>query len=508
MATTTSHSHVVMDLLKEVEEKIEQQDAEALKKTVTNLEHVAQASVIMQILAPFLFQSSNTTQGTFSSHEALTILGCLVQWNPSSYLKPASQAICDEARRLVTSVDPMVVSSELMMAMINQITGADVQAASNATDAVVACCHKLGASFAEQALGAIVDHWKSALSRMSSDKANASTVAIRCASALLDLVTIDEQLMKLSIQRDWMQLILDMLKYEEDPLLQMSVLDILEKTAHARPMYHELADWLFSNDVLMPLLQLAGGTTEEEPDPILGGNALRVVAALCKLTQVDARVFAAEGSLLTGFHRALHNFEGSGEIDRLAMIDAVSSFAGASSDALALVLNDPITRDGWLSLNVSQSKLKAAILVSVARVLSPPPDVQQEPRHSNADLIKLYVLVGSTNNQETTTMLLEFGRSPLPEIRLGAYTLLEAVARLPTGGQILLSTANFIDFLLSREGERTKEGREAHFAIVQAINDSPVKALLADEITKKIEQHISQGPHYVKSIPWELATES
>lgn len=506
MATTPHSPHVVLDVLTELKEKIEQQDVEALKYTVARLEQVAQASVVMHILAPFLFQNT-TLENNFSAHEALKILGFLVQTNPSLYLKPASQAIRDEAQRLVTSADPMVVSPELMTAMINQIQGKDVQAASNATEAVVACCHKLGMSFAEPALVAIVQNWNSALSRMSFDKASASTVAIRCASAVGDLVAIDEQTMKLSRQRGWLKLFLDMLKYEEDPLLQLSVLEIVENMVQRRPTHHEMANWLFSHDVLMPLLQLAGGI-EEEPDPILGGNALRVVAALCKLSQLDARVFAAESSLLTGFHRALHNFEGSGEIDRLAMIDAISSFAGASSDALALVSNDPVTRDGWLSLNVSQSKLKAAILVSVARVLYPPPEQQHEHRHSNADLIKLYALVGSTNNQESTTMLLDFGKSPMPELRLGAYTLLEAVARLPTGGQVLLSTADFIDFLLSRENEKTKEGREARFAIVQAINESPVKALLADEITKRIEQHVSQGPHYVKSIPWELATES
>lgn len=498
-----AHSSVVIDLLKELRDKIALQDAELLKQTVARLDQAAQPSVAMHTLAPFLFQPG----GDLSPTEALLVLGFLVQSKPTLYLKPASQAIRDQATRLVTSADPMTVSPELMKAMVDQITSADVQAASNATYAVVACCRKLGFAFAEQAMGAIAQHWQQALACMNQEKASASTVAIRCASAVIDLVAIDEQMMKLAVDQGIIKLVLDMLNYDQDPLLQMSVLDLLEKTAQVRPMHHALAHWLFSNNVLTPLLKLSGGT-EEEPDPVLGGNALRVVASLCKLSQVDVRVFEAESSLLTGFHRALHNFEGSGEIDRLAMIDAISSFAGASADALSLVLNDPVTREGWLLLNVSQSKLKAAILVSVARVIHPVPELQQEHRHSSADLLKLYSYVGGANNQESTSMLLNFAKSPMPELRLGSYSLLEAVARLPTGGQVLLSTANFIDFLLSREGEKTKEGREGRFAIVQAINESPVKGLLATEIAKKIEQHVSQGPHYVKSIPWELATES
>lgn len=500
-------SHAIMDLLQSLQHQIGAQDTAALKQTIATLDNQHGPLVVMQTLAPFLFLQGDDE--TLSAQDALSLLGFLVQSNPSNYLKPASSAIRDEAVRLTTSADPMHVSPELMKAMIDQITSADVQAASNTTDAVVACCQKIGLSFAEPALLAIANIWQDALRRMSNEKATASTVAIRCASAVMNLVSLDEQMMKLGVDGGALRLVIDMLKEEQDPLLQMSVLDLIEKMAQTRPIHHALAMWLFSQDVLTPLLELAGGTEGEEPDPILGGPALRVIAALCKLTLVDSRVFEAEGLLLTGFHRALHNFEGSGELDRLAMIDAISSFAGASPDALTLVLNDPVTREGWLALNVSQSKLKAAILVSVAHVINQPFGNQQHQENAswNADLLKLYSLVGRTNNQESTTMLLNFGKSPLPEIRLGCYTLLEAVAKLPTGGQALLSTAGFIDFLLSREGEKTKEGREGRFAIVKAINNSPVKGLLANDIVKKIETHVAQGPHYVKTIPWELATE-
>eukprot|EP00977_Amphora_coffeiformis_P018032 scaffold6091_cov164-Amphora_coffeaeformis.AAC.16 len=509
MATPTFPTNI-MELLRDMRVKIAQQDAAALQQTVAELDQAASALVVMQTLAPFLFRNGEQQQQEeFTSQEALTLLGFLVQSKPSSYLKPASKAIRDEAIRLTTSADPMFVSTELLNAMIGQVASTDVQAASNATDAVVACCRKLGLVVAEPALVAMAQQWQQALQRMTTDKSNASIIAIRCASAVIDLVAIDEQMMKLGVERKVLKLLLDMLMDDQDPLLQMSVLDLMEKMAQTRPMHHALAMWLFSSDVLKSLLQLAGGT-EEDPDPILGGPALRVVAALCKLSQVDTRVFEAESTLLTGFHRALHNFQGSGELDRLAVMDAISSFAGASPDALALVLNDPVTREGWLSLNVSQSKLKAAILVSVARVIDPPPEHLHDgtSRHSSADLLKLYSFVGRANNQESTAMLLNFARSPLPEIRLGAYALLESVVKLPSGGQVLLSTDKFIDFLLSREGENTKEGREGRFAIVEAINQSPVKGLLSADIVRKIEKHVVEGPHYVKSIPWELATES
>jgi hypothetical protein len=60
---------------------------------------------------------------------------------------------------------------------------------------------------------------------------------------------------------------------------------------------------------------------------------------------------------------------------------------------------------------------------------------------------------------------------------------------------------------LSREDETTKEGREGRYALVEAIHASPVKGLLAEGIVNKLEAYVAQGPHYVKSMTWELAVE-
>lgn len=516
-AETTQTVHVI---LRDMKEQLSLQDAVALQKHAAKLAQSASPATVMAVLSPRLFvgdeSSSNSAGQSLTAADALVLLGFLAKTNPSMYLREAAHAIRDEAVRLTHSADPMIVSPALRQAMVDQLASSNVQAASDATDAVVACCWKLGLSFAEPALLAVAQHWQVALQRLSTEKASASTLAIRCASAVLEMVSLDEKLFEIGVDHGVLQLLLNMLVDDQDALLQMSVLDLMERTARVRPMHRALGSWLFSQPVLAPLLQLSGGSEEdEEADPILGGPALRVLAALCKISQAGSQlVFPAETVLLTGFHRALHNMEGAtGELDRLARMDAISSFAGASADALALVLQDPVTRDGWLSLNVSQPKLKAAILVSVARVLDPLAEhlesesLLHAPADAPADLLKLYALLGRTNRQESTSMLLTLARSPLPEIRFAVYALLRAVTKLSTGGQVLLSTAGFVDFLLSREGETTKEGREGRHALVEAIHASPVKGLLAEGIVNKLETYVAQGPHYVKSMTWELAVE-
>jgi hypothetical protein len=217
--------------------------------------------------------------------------------------------------------------------------------------------------------------------------------------------------------------------------------------------------------------------------------------------------------LLTGFHHALRNFNASGELERLALIGAISSFASASPDALEAILQDSEIRESWLSLSVSQPKLKSAILKSVALVIDPVPETDANGDSimatvpSNESAMKLYSTLGLVNNRDATQLVLSLAKSPFVEARLGAYALLEAVAKQEVGAQVLLSHEGFYDFLVSRESESIKEGKEAKFAIVQAIMDSPARGLLADNIVNTLDEILKQGPHYVKAVQWELMTE-
>lgn len=132
-------------------------------------------------------------------------------------------------------------------------------------------------------------------------------------------------------------------------------------------------------------------------------------------------------------------------------------------------------------------------------------DIIEVPPISNELGMKLFAMLGTVNGPESTEILLSLVRSPLPETRLGAYCLLEAVAKLPMGGQLLFTHGRFYEFLIGREIEGTKEGREAKYAVVQAVLGSEVKVLLADEIVRELEKYIAQGQHYAKVLSWDVA---
>mmetsp|Transcript_25152 Transcript_25152/g.41741 ORF Transcript_25152/g.41741 Transcript_25152/m.41741 type:complete len:194 (-) Transcript_25152:58-639(-) len=193
-----------------------------------------------------------------------------------------------------------------------------------------------------------------------------------------------------------------------------------------------------------------------------------------------------------------------------------------------MVLQDIVLQQSWLSLAVAQPKLKAVILHSVATVIRH----YDQNDNDNADTImmetgdaantnnnaqqqlltmKLFSTLASCNNSSNPTeLLLSMARSPLIEVRLGAYAILLAVAKGNGGGaQVLLTTSGFYDFCITRDNkvETTKEGMEAKYNIVVAVLKSNARGLLADKIVKSLEQYVQQGPHYVKTLSWELATE-
>uniref|UniRef100_A0A7S0PU21 26S proteasome non-ATPase regulatory subunit 5 n=2 Tax=Asterionellopsis glacialis TaxID=33640 RepID=A0A7S0PU21_9STRA len=434
-------------------------------------------------------------------------------------MKPASRevkAAAEELNCASASDRSIVVSDQFLSILVAQLSGDDVEVSSNAAEVITICCRRLGSPMSNRSIQAICTAWQEVRGNISIDRSRNSTISVRCASAIVDIAVLEDANMEIAISSKAMNQLLSMVTDASDPLLAMSSLDLVEQLAVSMPMHGNRARWLFSAPLLNPLLQMAGGgCPDEDPDPILGGSALRLLSALCRLGQRDSTLFGLGGSeLLTGFYNALQKFDGSGELERLAFIDAVSSFASASPDALELVLNDPIVREGWLSLSVAQPKLKSVVMKSVANVLDPPAEIDASGDltitsniPTNAMALKLFSSVGLVNDRDATELILSLAKSTIEVLRFGAYSLLEAVARRGTGSQMLLSHGGFFEFLIHMEGETVKEGKEAKFKIIEAVMKSEARGLLADNIVTKLEKILDQGPFYIQTEKLDVMTE-
>jgi hypothetical protein len=259
--------------------------------------------------------------------------------------------------------------------------------------------------------------------------------------------------------------------------------------------------------------------------PLLGGAALRILASICKLSFMhqyqdndnhDNHNYNAEGSsrntiieqdnpnyeqnnmeqhgghhiILHGFHFALHVFTHHvySEVDKIALIDAISSFASTSSHALNLILDDETLRNSWLNLSqATQTKFKCVIIGSISIVVEAMSSSSSSPSHS--DIIKLYSSLGAANNSmDPNQLFMSFIKSPFVEIRLCAYKLLYDIINNSKnlGAQLLLfsdsnsnsmqersstsgSMERIVDIIIHRENEPCKEGKEMKYDIIQLI---------------------------------------
>ena len=340
-----------------------------------------------------------------------------------------------------------------------------------------------------------------------------------------------------------------------DPLLQMSALDQLERLS-AEPAQKTRAEFLLGNDLLRDgLLCIVGGNDEDaEMDPINGPAALRLLTEICRVGVSSALTLSIEESvlvkfqqLLKGFHTALHQFHPQGELERLSFIHAVSSLFGSCSimacsasnesskstaELTSFILRDKTLLHDWLSLHtrVSQPKLKSAILCSMAQVLEPSmwnaesaqvqlnsSDDPTAPRPNDAIALQLYHAFSDANNsRDATDLLLASAKSPFVEERLGAYTLSKALVMRGATLQLLLlhndesGNISFLVWLLNHDNESTTEGRVAKYQIVNTMmtrSGTLIQGLIPDKMARELRLWNEKGPHYLKSVPHEMATE-
>jgi hypothetical protein len=70
-------------------------------------------------------------------------------------------------------------------------------------------------------------------------------------------------------------------------------------------------------------------------------------------------------------------------------------------------------------------------------------------------------------------LLSDYLRQPLPEIRIAAFGLLRSLANYDWGIKFMFDHPGFLEFLLHRDSETTKLGKEWKYSIVEAVVRNP-----------------------------------
>lgn len=411
---------------------------------------------------------------------ALTVTKVLVTIDDEKY----SPLISDEVKRICSHepVNNLHVSAELLQLWIYQLCcTSHVNVHTNLLDAYkpVAQLHGI----VQIAIPNLVGIWKEAGSVN-------SIVAIRCATLFLYTSKLGgDPAFELGKELGATDLLLELIQKDDDPLTQLSVLDVFPQ------VFETTAEIPTTQKAWMSQRELNATMLKILEDPIVGGAAMQYLALVAQFD--DPHVLPA----LLNFIRSVGPT--SSEADRLQVVHALSSLSQSSSEMLENILQDSELRCAWWDVTrTSVPKLKAAILSSIAQTL-------RNPQNTNAPLLlRLYSLIGQDNSAESTTswLLQKFARSPMPELRIASYTVWISLAQIPGGCTILAMSSGFMDLIVDGTREPEHNLRIAKFELLQSFHQHASGFLSAD-ITKKIQQNLALGPHGLKTQRWDVATD-
>ena len=506
--------------------------------------------------------------GAMWGDDALSILSLLVECRPAEYMAIAASAVRrDIERDFATDADGGKEASDaLLLALSKLLVGPNsddqVGVATDAHSSLLALCrwdrgqdHR--GTIARRVLSTIDMLWSHLQQMGKREKRESSTSQIRVAALMIDTCLLGGKEMSWALSSGIDKLLHIALNHpNDDPLLQLSALDQLERLTVHHNVNAVRADFLLGHDLLRRgLLCLVGGRGDlskdtndddewEDMDPINGGAALHLLTEICRVgvmssASVSEGIWNKFQLLLRSFQRALHKFHPQGELERLSYIHAVSSLVGscaavASSTSLAsdvanAILNDSTLLHEWLSLHsrVPQPKLKSTVLCSLSQVIEP--SIWQDSlqlqsinttRPSDSLVLQLYQTFSHANHErDSTELILASAKSPFVEERLGAYDILRALVMRNVGLRLLLlyddgtgkgSGSSFLEWLLNQDLEYTVEGKKAKYEIAKSMlscNGNVIGGLLTAKVLRQLEEWIRSGPNFVTTVQWEMATE-
>ena len=362
--------------------------------------------------------------------------------------------------------------------------------------------------------------------QVTSDKTFTSTVRVRYANTVTALACVgtydDEEVENLIVNALKKLLVDGVLDDNQDILLQISIFDLISNNIVSQSdtqISRLVIDWL-SNTFSKRLYQIL-----KEDDYMMKSDALRLytyIAVLWKQQNSGTNNNCDfESNIFKNVPQGpIHSFaeECSGELDRLALVDMISTLA--KSEWVELVCQDEVLSTAWLRIdNVAQPKLKGAILYSIGQVIeyaiTSNIEENSEPLTSVETRCSLIIDTFAKVNQKNhilnggLDLILNAAKSSFVETRLGSYELLRVIGTYQA--RRLLINGDCVDFLLSQDGESTKEGKEAKYEIIRALhsekNKQAMNIMLSDHIVRKFELLMKNGPHSIPSIPWQLATQ-
>ncbi|KAG7358016.1 hypothetical protein IV203_014603 [Nitzschia inconspicua] len=457
----------------------------------------------------------------------LALVQTLAQLDKSLYLTSLAASV--HKLLVVQGETNVTICAPLLQMWMQQLTHSDAVAVHTHLLQSLVVVSEFDPSIVVQGMTFLVQFWEKSLQNGNPNEN--SIISVRCATLWIQwMAKLGASVLDANPQA--LDLLQQMIQNFDDPLQQLTLMDLLVENFGSTPSSTAMVDvkvqeWLASPEMLSPILLML-------QDSFLAGIALQY------LSSVLVSLRPHELQLVLDFIRQRGIV--SNETDRLQIVQALSNVSTTiTNTALPIIMQDRVLRQAWWDISrVSQSKLQAAILTSVALAL---PKIEANGEAKLA--MDLYNAMGPDNSTGSATLcttqwLLEkYAPSPISELRIASYAILAAMLRLQTAGQIMalntpkVAQAQLLECCMDpQRRESTFDARLAYFDVLETLfslltnkstdglsttttTTSPSASIwlatLQDEevhkITDQLQKKIKMGPHGREPQRWDVGTE-
>ncbi|KAI8825945.1 26S proteasome non-ATPase regulatory subunit 5 [Fimicolochytrium jonesii] len=290
--------------------------------------------------------------------------------------------------------------------------------------------------------------------------------------------------------------LLEELQVEGDVLGRLNVVQVFTRFLDTDPG----VTFMGNTPVLSQLASLLDGEMEEIDDVLVGCAVVKFFAEMAAKRPSEFLTFATSHPLLATLTRHLTPSSPTQTALPLATLTLLANL-GATPAGLLHLHREHAFLDHYLALAPpATGELKLAVLQAASCLVgcTPPPDADAGVLTDLTHAIFLRVLAASPEAPPPhLARLLPYARSAFVDQRVAACALFAAAAAHAWGVTEANADAEFVRWLLERQGEAETVVKEWKYAIIKRLNTHPLAGqLLAPDLRARFGTYIAQGPFY------------
>ncbi|XP_068631028.1 26S proteasome non-ATPase regulatory subunit 5 [Battus philenor] len=332
-----------------------------------------------------------------------------------------------------------------------------------------------------EAYNKILEEMKIALEHNSSSKCNAYEVVINISSK-------SQELFKLCVDYGYIDHMISELN-SSDILYQLNILELLSRLA----VKSHGINYLVKEGGLEKIAALIGDVQKNPLGSLLIPGYIKFFGSIAH--HYPKEIFEKFPVLLNSLFDAI---ESNDQTILPVALDTLG-FIGITIEGklcLAAVggqFIQAVEKVGQL-INNSPTEIKIRALHCFANLISVEKDKERSGPVDHRVTLMTREWFRSLNKQSgSMETLLEICKNPFPDIKLAAFDTLDAVCQHLWGEQDVARVAGFVEYLLDRSVNNTKEVKEAKYDIIKRLSQS---AAFEANVFMRLQTYVEEGPFY------------